>query len=179
MKIYTKTGDKGQTSLFDEKRVSKDDIRVESYGTVDELGAALGVARNYLDDKDMFDEIIEIQNKLFVVAENLATSDPENVKHHITDADIKLLEDLVDKYMEKAGPFKGFIINGTSKAAAYLHFARTICRRAERRIISLSGEEKVDPLVKQYVNRLADTIYAFARACEEEDIYVNFEGNIK
>lgn len=179
MKIYTKTGDKGETSLFDNKRVPKDHIRVESYGVIDELGAALGIARNYIDDKDMINEIIDIQNRLFVVSENLATSQIEKVKHRITTEDIKYLEDLVDKYMEKSGPLKGFIVNGTTKAAAFLHFARTICRTAERRIITLALQEEVDPLVKEYINRLADTIYAFARFYEIEDIYVNFEGQVK
>ncbi|MDO5713825.1 MAG: cob(I)yrinic acid a,c-diamide adenosyltransferase [Tissierellia bacterium] len=179
MQIYTKTGDKGQTSLYDGGRVSKDHIRVESYGTVDELGAALGVARNYIDDKELTREIMQIQNKLFVVSENLATSEYEKVKHHITEEDILLLERLVDKYMERAGEFKGFVITGTSKSAAFLHMARTICRRAERRIVTLAGETYVDPLVVKYVNRLADTIYAFARDCEDDEILVDFEGDLK
>ena len=142
MKIYTKTGDKGSTSLYDLVRVSKDDIRVESYGTVDELGSALAVARNFIENEELIEEIYTIQNKLFVVAENLATSTPEKVKHFIVEEDI---------------------------------VARTVCRRAERRIISLSGEVYVDPLVIKFVNRLADTIYAFARACEDEMLLVDFE----
>ena len=179
MQIYTKTGDKGQTSLYDGNRVSKDDIRVESYGTVDELGAALGVARNYITDQEMREEIQQIQNRLFVVSENLATADIEKVKHHIVDEDIELLEKLVDKYMERAGQFKGFVVTGTSKSASFLHLARTICRRAERRIVTLAGEAYVEPIVIKYVNRLADTIYAFARDCEEEEVMVNFEGELK
>lgn len=179
MEIYTKTGDKGKTSLFDEVRVSKDDVRVESYGTVDELGAALGVARNYIEDEELKEEIMRIQNKLFVVSENLATSDPEKVRHHMTSDDIVWLEELVDKYMERAGAFTGFVIQGTSKSAAYLHLARTICRRAERRIVSLSGQVYVDPLVIKFVNRLADTIYAFARDCEDMTVMVDFEGTLR
>lgn len=179
MEIYTKTGDKGKTSLYDEVRVSKDDIRVESYGTVDELGASLGVARNYIEDDELREEIMRIQNHLFVVSENLATSDPAKVRHHITEDDIHWLEELVDKYMERAGEFTGFVINGTSKSAAYLHLARTVCRRAERRIVSLSHEVEVDPLVVKFVNRLADTIYAFAREQEDMTLMVDFEGQLR
>ncbi|MCD1146772.1 cob(I)yrinic acid a,c-diamide adenosyltransferase [Peptoniphilus sp. KCTC 25270] len=175
MEIYTKTGDKGTTSLYDGVRVGKDDARVESYGTVDELGAALGVAVNYMDDEVMIGEIRGIQNKLFVVNENLATEDQSFVRHHIIEEDIVVLEKMVDKYMAIAGEFDGFVINGTSKAAAHLHLARTICRRAERRIVAFDRIVEVDPLVKKFVNRLADTIYAFARACEAEKISVNFE----
>lgn len=175
MKIYTKTGDKGSTSLYDLVRVSKDDIRVESYGTVDELGSALAVARNFIENEELIEEIYTIQNKLFVVAENLATSTPEKVKHFIVEEDIVWLENMIDKYMEIAGVSNGFVITGTSKPAAFLHMARTVCRRAERRIISLSGEVYVDPLVIKFVNRLADTIYAFARACEDEMLLVDFE----
>ncbi|MDO5302247.1 MAG: cob(I)yrinic acid a,c-diamide adenosyltransferase [Tissierellia bacterium] len=175
MAIYTKTGDKGSTSLYDGVRVGKDDVRVESYGTVDELGAYLGLATNFMDDEEMIREIRAIQNQLFVVNENLATQDPEKVLHHIKEEDIQILEMLVDKYMVKSAAFDGFVLNGTSKAAAALQVARTICRRAERRIVALDRVADVDPLVKQFVNRLADTIYAYARACEKEKIKVDFD----
>ena len=99
MNIYTKTGDKGTTSLFDNKRVPKDDIRVESYGTVDELVSFLGLAKNYVEDKDIYNIIHEIQNKLFIVASNLATEDQSKIKHRIKEKDIKYLEDNIDKYM--------------------------------------------------------------------------------
>lgn len=181
MKIYTKTGDKGSTSLYDGVRVRKDDARVESYGTVDELGAIIGVAVNFIEDEQMIKELRSIQNRLFVVNENLATKDPEKIRHHITEGDIEVLEKYVDKYMEMAGPFKGFVINGTSKGAALLHYARTVCRRAERKILAFETEsgEEVDPLVKQFINRLADTIFAYARACEVEQVPVNFEDELK
>ena len=179
MEIYTKTGDKGTTSLFDSVRVSKDDVRVESYGTVDELSAVLGVCNNYIEDEDLKKELMSIQNKLFVVSENLATSNQDKVRHFITEEDIHILEELVDKYMAKAGKFTGFVLQGTSKAAAFLHLARTVCRRAERRIVSLQGQAYVDPNVVKFVNRLADTIYAFARYCEDETIMVDFEADLK
>lgn len=174
MNIYTKTGDKGQTSLFDSKRVPKDDIRVESYGTVDELGAFLGLAKNYVDDKELYKNIENIQHKLFTVASNLATEDRKKIKHHIGESDIEDLEKLVDKYMGALGNPTGFIVNGSNKSSAYLHVARTICRRAERRIISLTDSGDIDPLVLKYVNRLSDTIYAMARFCEEEERKVQY-----
>lgn len=172
--IYTKTGDKGSTSLFDAKRVSKDDIRVESYGTVDELGAFLGLAKNYVDE-DMYKNIERIQHKLFTVATNLATEDKSKVAHHIVETDIKFLEELVDKYMGALGDPTGFIVNGSNKPSAYLHVARTICRRAERRIISLMQDADIDPLVLKYVNRLSDTIYSMARFSEEEEKKVDYK----
>lgn len=171
--IYTKTGDKGSTSLFDAKRVSKDDIRVESYGTVDELGAFLGLAKNYVDE-EMHNTIEKIQNKLFTVATNLATEDKTKVSHHIKEEDIEFLEALVDKYMGALGNPTGFIVNGSNKPSAYLHVSRTICRRAERRIISLMDSADVDPLVLKYVNRLSDTIYAMGRFLEEEQKKVKY-----
>ncbi len=173
-KIYTKTGDKGSTSLFDNKRVSKDDIRVESYGTVDELGTFLGLAKNYVEDNEMREEIEYIQNKLFTVATNLATEDKDKVAYHIVEKDIEDLEGLIDKYMGKLGNPTGFIVPGSGKKSAYIHVARTVCRRAERRIISLSGLAEVDPLVIKYVNRLSDVLYALARYSEEKETKVNY-----
>lgn len=174
MNIYTKTGDKGTTSLFDNVRVSKDDIRVESYGTVDELGSFLGLAKNYVEDELMYNQIQDIQNKLFTVATNLATEDTNKVMYHILEEDISNLELLIDLYMGKLNNPTGFIVPGTNRKSSYLHVARTICRRAERRIISLSGVAYVDPLVLKYVNRLSDTLYAMARFLEDNQISVKY-----
>src|SRR5690554_1473664 len=174
MGIYTKTGDKGTTSLFDNKRVTKDDIRVESYGTVDELGTFLGLAKNYVED-ELRERIYEIQNKLFTVATNLATEDSSKVAHRMKEEDIKYLEDTIDEYMGRLNNPTGFIIPGSNIASAYLHVARTVCRRAERRIISLTGMAEVDPLVVKYVNRLSDAIYAMARYSEEEQKAVTYK----
>lgn len=174
MGIYTKTGDKGTTSLYDGNRVSKDDIRVESYGTVDELGTFMGLAKNYVEDKEMYDLIQNIQNKLFTVATNLATEDDAKVKYHITDEDILDLEKIIDLYMGKINNPIGFIVPGSGKKSAYLHVARTVCRRAERRIISLSGVAIVDPLVIKYVNRLSDALYAMSRYSELSEIKVKY-----
>lgn len=174
MRIYTKTGDKGSTSLFDDIRVSKDDIRVESYGTVDELGSWIGLAKNYVESQEMYDTMESIQNKLFTVATNLATEDPEKVKFHITEEDILSLEEIIDDYMDRLNNPTGFIVPGSGKKSAYIHVARTVCRRAERRIISLSGIAEVDPLVIKYVNRLSDALYAMARFAEEKEVKVKY-----
>lgn len=175
MKIYTKTGDKGTTSLFDLVRVSKDDIRVESYGTIDELGSLMGLAKNYVEDEEMKELIQAIQNKLFTVATNLATEDSTKVKYNIVEKDIEDLERIIDLYMGKLNNPTGFIVPGSGKKSAYLHVARTVCRRAERRIITLSKHAKVDPLVVKYVNRLSDALYAMARYSEEKEVKVRYE----
>ncbi|MCR2043877.1 cob(I)yrinic acid a,c-diamide adenosyltransferase [Anaerosalibacter massiliensis] len=175
MNIYTKTGDKGKTSLFDNKRVSKDSIRVESYGTVDELVAFLGLAKNYVDDEKIYDLITEIQNKLFTVAATLATEDTTKLPYSIKEEDIKFLEQNIDECMAKVNKPTGFVIPGSGKASAYLHVSRTICRRAERRIITLSNSVDINPHVIKYVNRLADLIYAIARVVEAKEEKVNFK----
>ena len=174
MNIYTKAGDKGKTSLYDGVKVSKDDIRVESYGTIDELGSFLGLAKNYVENETMYNEIQEIQNKLFTVATNLATEDHSKVAHYIVEEDIKRLEDLVDFYMGALNNPTGFIVNGSNTKSAYIHVARTVCRRAERNIIKLASNVEVDPLVIKYVNRLSDTLYAMARFLEEDQIAVEY-----
>jgi cob(I)alamin adenosyltransferase len=174
MTIYTKTGDKGKTSLFDGARVPKDDIRVECYGTVDELGTFLGLAKHHVNDEEMAGLIQKIQNKLFTVASILATEDPLKVKHHITEEDIKELEDIIDKYMGLLNNPTGFIVPGSNIKSAYLHVARTVCRRAERRIISLSKVSMIDELVIKFVNRLSDALYAMARYSEDEQVKVRY-----
>ncbi|HLR35047.1 MAG TPA: cob(I)yrinic acid a,c-diamide adenosyltransferase [Tissierellales bacterium] len=175
MNIYTKTGDKGETSLFDNKRVSKDSIRVESYGTVDELVSVLGLAKNFINDEKMYELITEIQNKLFIVGATLATEDQSKVPHKINEEDITYLEKGIDEYMEKIKKPTGFIVPGSGKASGFLHVARTVCRRAERRIISLSNIAEVNPLVVKYVNRLSDLIYAMSRVLEEKEEKVKYK----
>lgn len=174
MKIYTKTGDKGETSLFDNVRVNKDDIRVESYGTVDELMSSLGVAKNFLEDEKAAGELTEIQNKLFTVGAVLATKDQTKLKVSITEEDISALETLIDEYMGKVGGFRGFIVPGTNRESGFLHLSRTICRRAERHIITLSRTEETDERVLRYINRLSDVLYAMASYFEEERNKVSY-----
>ncbi|MDO5716658.1 MAG: cob(I)yrinic acid a,c-diamide adenosyltransferase [Tissierellia bacterium] len=174
-KIYTKGGDKGQTSLYDGVRISKGHVRVESYGTLDELGAALGVAKNFVEDQTMVEEIEEIQKKLFTVSAILATEDPEKTFSDIREEDIVYLEELVDKYMGQLHNPNNFILNGSGTKSCFLHLARTICRRGERRIIALDEIIDVDPLVVKYVNRLSDALYAMARYNEDREEVVEFQ----
>lgn len=174
MDIYTKTGDRGKTSLYDNTRLFKDHKRVESYGTIDELISFIGLAKNYVEDQEIYKILEEIQNKLFTVTTNLATKDKEKIKYHIEEKDIEKLEEIVDIYMEKSNTNTGFIVPGTNKKSAYIHVARTICRRGERRIITLAQSEEVDPLLIKYVNRLSDTLYAIGRFLEENEVKVSY-----
>lgn len=175
MKIYTKTGDKGKTSLYDNTRVEKDSLRVESYGTIDELNSCLGLARNFVEDQEIVEILYRIQRELFDVAGELATKDREKFPEKVQENHIETLEKYIDTYIEKIDKIDKFIIPGSNKASASLHVARTVCRRAERRILALSREEQVSPLLIKYVNRLSDVIYALARYSETDLKYVEFD----
>lgn len=174
MKIYTKTGDKGETSLYDNKRVEKDSLRVESYGTIDELNSSLGFARNFIEDRDIIDILLKIQRELFDVAGELATIDREIFPEKITEDHVNSLEKIIDAYLAKIPKVDKFIIPGSNRASASLHVARTICRRAERRIITLSKHEEVSPILIKYINRLSDCIYSLGRYLETDLLYVEF-----
>jgi len=176
MKIYTKTGDKGQTSLYDRTRVAKNSKRVESYGTIDELNAALGIARQYINDEKLVNLLIRIQTKLFDVGGELATSDYNTYRKPMTEDEISFLEDNIDFYMstDKAKVFK-FTLPGSNKESAHIHLARTICRRAERRILDLREEELVNDILIKYVNRLSDLLYAITLYLDENPTYINFD----
>lgn len=173
-KIYTKTGDLGDTGLFDGSRVSKADPRVDAYGEIDELNAWLGIVRaNGREtsgtagiDTQMVDCLERLQRDLFAVGATLA--DPRHkiakrvAKALITDADILRLEQWIDAFEKELTPLTRFILAGGSKAGAALHVARTVCRRAERRMVSL-GDGEVDPVVLIFVNRLSDLLFVMAR----------------
>jgi cob(I)alamin adenosyltransferase len=167
VKIYTKTGDSGETSLFDNTRVSKADARVDAYGEVDEVNACLGAARAAGVDADMSVLIEALQKDLFALGARLA--DPsariaERVtKAAITDADVQRLEQAIDRLEATLPPLRRFILPGGSAAGALLHLARTVCRRAERRVIAL-GAGAVDPILIIYLNRLSDLLFVMARA---------------
>ena len=173
MKIYTKTGDKGQTSLYDGTRVDKDSIRVESYGTIDELNSYIGLCMHYINE-DEKKVLFNIQRDSFYIGSELASKNTEKLNKVVTDNDIKNLENIIDKYMGEAKGIDSFIIPGTSLASAHLHIARTICRRAERIIISLSKIEEVNPMLIKYINRLSDALYAIARYSEDKLIPMEF-----
>ncbi len=170
MKIYTKSGDKGQTSLYDSTRVDKDDIRVEAYGTIDELNSALGLAVGFLDNEELKEHIIWIQQKLFAVAGELATIKGSDFANRVTDEDIKQLEEWIDKYIEEMGREKAFrfILPGSDPASGALHLARTVCRRAERRMLSLAKTAEISATVIKFINRLSDAIFTFARYVENQ-----------
>ena len=177
IKIYTKTGDKGTTSLYDGTRVDKNSNRVEAYGTIDELNSSLGLAKHYVEDKDIFSIIEDIQRKLFNVAGELATSKGLKFPERICDQDIKHLEQIIDNYIDKMGADQEFrfILPGSSKSSAHLHVSRTICRRAERRIITLADEADISADLIKYVNRLSDVLYALARFLEKNTALIYFK----
>jgi cob(I)alamin adenosyltransferase len=167
VKIYTKTGDSGDTSLFDQTRVSKADARVDAYGEVDELNACLGAARAEGLDADLTGEIEAIQKELFAIGARLA--DPRSriaervTKVAVADASVERLEQTIDRLEAEMPPLRRFILPGGSKPGAWLHLGRTICRRAERRAVGL-GPGAVDPIVVVYLNRLSDLLFVMARA---------------
>lgn len=174
MKIYTKTGDKGETSLFGGERVPKDDLRIKAYGTSDELNSILGIAVTEIKNEELKFVIKSIQNDLFTLGSDLATPlDKGNKGFIIPRIDEKFslrLESLIDKYDSQLAELKNFILPGGSKGASYLHLARTVCRRAEREIVSLSKIVDIGPHIIVYLNRLSDLLFVLAR-------FENFSNN--
>lgn len=161
MSIITGKGDKGETSLWSGQRVSKDSLRVECYGTIDELNSFLGDAKHYLELDESKNIIEEIQDDLFKVAGQLACISKEFVKP-INEKDVERITEYVHKY-EKEVSLKGFVIPGSTKGSAKLDICRTIARRAERLIVKLDREEKLDSLILKYINRLSDLLFILAR----------------
>lgn len=168
-KIYTKTGDKGTTSLFGGSRVNKDSLKVEAYGTIDEAISYIGVAHSKIDVKELKEELNHIQKRLFTLGAELASDEKgmSYLKDLISKEDIESLEKLTDKYMDIAGPMTEFVIPGKNEASAHLHVARTIVRRAERRMVTLNAEQGLREEIRKYTNRLSDTLFAMARYLEE------------
>lgn len=168
MKIYTKTGDSGDTGLFGGGRVSKDDPRVEAYGDVDELNAVLGLARSAELMPRIDEVLVPIQRDLFSIGALLATPDREKMQQHLTKARISEervaeLEHAIDACDRELEPLKAFILPGGTQKAAALHVARTVCRRAERRVIHLQREVEIPQIVVVYLNRLSDLLFTLAR----------------
>ena len=167
-KIYTKTGDDGRTALFGGGRVTKDDIRVEAYGDVDELNAVLGAARA-AEMMPRIDEVLApVQRDLFAIGALLATPHPEDYrkqleKARLTDKRISQLEQAIDDGESELAPLKAFIMPGGTPKAAALHVARTVCRRAERSVVRLAHATDVPPIVIVYLNRLSDLLFVLAR----------------
>jgi cob(I)alamin adenosyltransferase len=167
VKIYTKTGDEGTTGLLGSGRVPKDDLRIESYGTIDELNAALGMARAQRLDSAADGLVAQLQNELFVVGSALADASPHGPFHNaITHEHVARLEATIDTLETELKPLVQFILPGGTVPAAHIHVARTVCRRAERLVVRLArqpGEEVPKPLVV-YLNRLSDLLFVLARA---------------
>jgi cob(I)alamin adenosyltransferase len=165
MKIYTKTGDKGQTSLIGGTRVPKHHIRIESYGTVDELNSFIGLIRDQQIDEQSKKVLIEIQDRLFTIGSSLA-SDPEKSKMKIPDLkdeDVTFLEKEIDKMNETLPEMRSFVLPGGHTTVSYCHLARCVCRRAERATIHLSENSFVADLVIKYLNRLSDYLFVLSR----------------
>ena len=164
MKVYTKTGDTGTTSLVGGKRVDKACARLESYGTIDELNAQVGLLLTYVDEQKDRDCLISVQNCLFVVGAQLATEAElaHTLQCTITADDVTALEREIDQASEGLPKWRGFTLPGGCRAAALAHVCRTVCRRAERRILALNATEKVDAQLLSYVNRLSDYFYVLA-----------------
>jgi cob(I)alamin adenosyltransferase len=165
MKIYTKTGDEGETGLFGGGRVRKDHARIEAYGTVDELNAALGTARGEALQNDLDQALRQIQNDLFDLGAELATPHAEILKTRVGSEQIQQLEQWIDAWETELPPLKTFILPGGLRAAGELHLARTICRRAERCVVRLAEitEQPISAEIGIYLNRLSDLLFVAAR----------------
>lgn len=176
MKIYTKTGDDGTTSLFDGTRVAKDHERVDLYGDVDELNASLGLAASFLNDEKMRAELFDVQKDLFALGANLANPahKKQKAKSDFDNDKVAKLESRIDVMEEALKPMTGFILPGGHSAAAALHVSRTICRRAERKLVKLNREEKFDAVFLHFLNRLSDYLFVAARfanhLCQVNDV---------
>ncbi len=165
MKIYTRTGDGGNTGLFGGPRVPKDDQRIEAYGTVDELNAALGLARAADVSAEISVQLEQIQRELFSVGAELATPDPNKHDLRIIDGShVARLEQWIDAHEDQLAPLNNFILPGGSEAACRLHLARSICRRAERRVVTFARDVDVSDDLLIYLNRLSDLLFVLARA---------------
>lgn len=172
MKIYTKTGDSGETSLFGGKRVKKYDLRIESYGTIDELNSYIGLLRDQKIDKYTFHTLVKIQNELFSIGAMLATP-PEKEKLKsgknrlkitiISEEEISFLEEEIDKMESTLVPMTNFILPGGHSSVSICHIARCVCRRAERIIVQLNEEQDINKDILTYINRLSDYLFVLAR----------------
>jgi cob(I)alamin adenosyltransferase len=170
MKIYTKTGDTGTTALFGGKRVSKADLRIDTYGTVDELNSWIGVIRDQPVNEKRKTILVEIQDRLFTIGSILAT-EPGNTKVKVpslSEADVSFLEREIDSMDSDLPPMKSFVLPGGNQSVSFCHVTRTVCRRAERLTIALNSQEPVSSLVIKYLNRLSDYLFVLARKMAQE-----------
>ncbi len=164
-KIYTKTGDKGQTSLIGGTRLPKHHVRIEAYGTVDELNSHIGLLRDVIEEKNTFELLISIQDRLFTIGSHLA-ADPEKNKMQlppIHEEDVTALEKAIDKINEQVPEMKSFVLPGGHIYVSYCHIARCVCRRAERAVLRLAENEKIEDIHIKYLNRLSDYLFMLSR----------------
>lgn len=164
-KIYTKTGDKGQTSLIGGTRLPKHHVRIEAYGTVDELNSHIGLLRDVIEDKNVFDLLISIQDRLFTIGSQLA-ADPEKNKMQLPvvyEEDVVVLEKAIDDMNTQVPEMKSFVLPGGHVHVSYCHIARCVCRRAERSVLRLAENETVNELHIKYLNRLSDYLFMLSR----------------
>jgi len=164
MKIYTRTGDKGTTSLLGGTRVAKHDLKIESYGTVDELNAWMGLLRDSASD-ELGDELLHsIQNNLFVIGSHLALEEGSTIKlPELPSVAVSELEEAMDRMDAELEPLKNFVLPGGNSVVSYAHLARTVCRRAERRLAALMEEENIEIELLIYLNRLSDYLFMTSR----------------
>lgn len=170
-KIYTKTGDKGETSLIGGTRLPKHHIRIEAYGTVDELNSFIGLIRDTISEKELFDLLIEIQDRLFTIGSLLAADPEKETKMQlpqVKEEDVVLLEKAIDKMNEVLPEMKQFVLPGGHVAVSNCHVARCVCRRAERSVLKLAENEKVDALIYKYLNRLSDYLFVLSRKLTQD-----------
>ena len=170
--IYTRTGDAGMTSLVGGVRVSKADSRLEAYGTVDELNSFLGLLLTYLTDEKDCARVMQIQNDLFSLGSYLATDQTQTALRAfavITEEQVKWMENAIDDTEDGLPGWKGFVIPGGTRGAAVCHVCRTVCRRAERRILRLAEEVEVPPMLLAYMNRLSDYLFVLSRKMNQDE----------
>tara|TARA_B110000014_G_scaffold194213_1_gene143136 strand:+ start:444 stop:980 length:537 start_codon:yes stop_codon:yes gene_type:complete len=163
LKIYTKTGDGGKTSLFDNTRVWKSNERIMSYGVVDELNSTLGIAISIDNDSKIKDILVKIQNDLFIVGSDLANPDMSNTKIRTTEKMVKFLEESIDMFEAELDELNSFILPGGTLLASILHLTRTVARRAETHVVALSQNEQISGQSSVYLNRLSDLLFVLAR----------------
>jgi cob(I)alamin adenosyltransferase len=182
MKIYTRTGDTGQTSLFSGERVNKDHLRIEAYGSLDELNSSIGITLSLINIlknqsnmtvfcEDLSKKLIQVQNTLFVLGSHLATVKQESIKKlpSIDDLNITWFETDMDQMNAGLPALTNFILPGGGRISAQLHFSRTICRRAERLVVSIQQEEKIHENIIKYLNRLGDWLFVLARHANQAE----------
>lgn len=172
-KIYTKTGDKGETSLFGGKRLLKSHIRIEAYGTVDELNSCIGFLRDGIQSERQESVLKEIQDRLFTIGSNLASDPSKNMTTpDVIEADIELLENEIDRMEKDLPALKSFILPGGHQLVSFCHIARCVCRRAERAVIKLDQTESIETILIIYLNRLSDYLFVLSRKIGQ-DLGVN------